>query len=142
MEDDPSAGIYVLGVLKRPDLIDRTDKMVWEIKPASLANYVMGYNQLGAYIALLNIGDVRCLLHGECWERGDGRYVPTPVVVTPLSIAKVFPPVNGVIGYERMSLKKAYLLFGQVAPAAANSIMRFIAMAAEKCSSLEAKYGL
>jgi len=81
----------------RPDLVDLRTNEVYEIKPVSAS--VLGYQQLGGYLIILNLSDPlhRLWIPGETFQPPD---LPTTIQLDPNTVALVDPPLLGLITYE------------------------------------------
>jgi RHS repeat-associated protein len=89
--------IPIFGAL-RPDLVDRSDGEVYEIKPAG--SFVLGRVQLQTYTYALNYFDPK----GRNWHAG-ATYDPIRVIPVTWGVyAIVDPPLNGVILYETINI--------------------------------------
>ncbi len=85
--------LYLFGNLK-PDIVDVTDKEIYEIKPLGSFGYATG--QVNLYVLLLNTFDPE----KRSWHAGSTYLPPSIIPIDSMSFAFVMPPMLGVIQYE------------------------------------------
>jgi RHS repeat-associated protein len=111
--------IPVFGAL-RPDLVDRSDGEVYEIKPAGL--YLQGRAQLQLYTFALNYFDTK----KRNWHAG-ANYKPKDIIEVTWGVyAIIEPPQNGVILYETINIP---LIVGILAEYTASQVASDVATA-------------
>jgi hypothetical protein len=87
-------GIKFPGLRLRPDLTDTINHLGYEIKPAGSA--AQGAAQLAGYLFALTLFDP----NKNVWLPGELYLPPTVILLNNHAVARVSPPIAGVIIYE------------------------------------------